>query len=169
MYRDLDGSSGGTISWVQLADRVAVTFQAVPIFGDATQINDFQVELFFDGRIRITYLGLNTPSGLVGLSAGVGQPASFIPSDFTTYATCASQPGVPNFSSILAIGTNLVATGTGGTPGGGYSVLVSSNLTMLLSNWVGIRTSLFDGSGNFSFTNTINPRVPLQFYRIRVP
>jgi hypothetical protein len=92
VYRDLNPGSGGTVTWKQLSDRVAVTYLAVPIYGSATVTNSFQIELFFDGRIQLTYLKLNTPSGLVGLSAGTGQPANFVASDFTTYTTCSSQP-----------------------------------------------------------------------------
>src|ERR1035441_4785941 len=77
--------SGGTISWKQLADRLAVTYQAVPVYGSTTQTNSFQIELFFSGTIRITYLNLNAVSGLVGLSAGAGLPINFVASDYTTY------------------------------------------------------------------------------------
>ena len=92
LYRDLTLSIGGMVSWKQLADHIAVTYQAVPIYGSSTQTNSFQVELFFDGRIRITYLSLSAPSGLIGLSAGSGQPADFVASDFTTYPSCVPQP-----------------------------------------------------------------------------
>ena len=95
VYRDLDASGLTTvnagISWKQLSDRVAVTYQGVPIFGSATQTNSFQVEMFFNGVIRITYLTLNMPSGLVGLSAGTGQPTNFVASDYTTYI-CPRRP-----------------------------------------------------------------------------
>jgi hypothetical protein len=32
-----------------------------------------------------------------------------------------------------------------------------------------LATDLFDGDGNFSFTNAITPGVPQQFYRLRLP
>jgi len=94
LYRDLNPGTGGTVTWKQLADRVAVTYQAVPIYGSSTLTNSFQIEMFFDGRIRITYLNLNTPTGLVGLSAGSGQPVNFVASDFTAYGSCSPQPPV---------------------------------------------------------------------------
>ncbi len=92
VYRDLNPGAGGTVSWKQFSDRAAITYQAVPIFGSTTQTNTFQIEMFFDGRIRLTYLSLNTPTGLVGLSAGTGQPTNFVASDYTTYTTCGPQP-----------------------------------------------------------------------------
>ena len=97
LYCDLNPNAGGTVSWKQLEDRAAVTYQAVPVFGSGTQTNSFQVELFFDGRIRITYLSLNAPIVLVGLSAGAGQPTNFVASDFTGYPSCGLQP--PSISS----------------------------------------------------------------------
>jgi len=92
LFRDLNPSLGGTISWRQLTNLLAVTYQSVPIYGSSNQVNSFQVEMFFDGRIRITYLKLDAPSGLVGLSAGTGTPINFAPSDFTSYAPCGPQP-----------------------------------------------------------------------------
>ena len=90
LFRDLDPGSGGTVGWRQLSDRIAVSYQGIRIYGSRTQTNGFQIELFFDGRIRITYLALNSPSGLVGLSAGGGPPLSFVPSNFTAYGQCGS-------------------------------------------------------------------------------
>jgi len=113
VYRDLNPTSIGTISWKQLADHVAVTYQGVPIYGSTTATNSFQIEMFFDGRIRITYLGLNTPTGLVGLSAGGGQPTNFVASDYTTYTSCAPQPPAivtQPTNQIVPIGSNATFT-----------------------------------------------------------
>ena len=86
LARDLDPGAGGSVSWRQLSNLVAVTFLDVPNWlGGAT--NSFQVEWFFDGRIRLTYLRITT-DGLVGLSAGNGAPSPFIESDFSSYPAC---------------------------------------------------------------------------------
>lgn len=84
LFDDLDPSAGGTISWRQLADRVAVTYQNVPQWGTANS-NNFQIEMFLDGRIRITCLGIAAADGLIGLSKGLGTPATFVSSDFSAY------------------------------------------------------------------------------------
>jgi hypothetical protein len=119
LYRDLNPGSGGTVSWKQLTDHIAVTYQAVPIYGSSTQTNSFQVEMFFDGRIRITYLSLNTPTGLVGLSAGMGQPTNFVASDFTTYTSCGPQPPVivaqPSNQTVPVGGTACFSLGANGS------------------------------------------------------
>ena len=69
MFDDLLPS--GHVSWRQLPDRGAVTWLNIPEFGISDQ-NTFQIELFFDGRIRLTYLQLLTLRALAGLSAGNG-------------------------------------------------------------------------------------------------
>ena len=46
-------TSGGTISRKQLPDRVAITWLGVPEYQTTNQ-NSLQIELFFDGRVRIT-------------------------------------------------------------------------------------------------------------------
>ncbi|MGH7951899.1 MAG: beta strand repeat-containing protein, partial [Limisphaerales bacterium] len=77
--------------------------------------------------------------------------------------------------AMLRIGTatvsagNFVLSGSGGTPGNDYSVLSQTNIAEPLSNWTVIGTGTFDGSGNFSFTNSITPETPNRFYLISVP
>lgn len=87
LYDDLNPSAGGSVSWKQLADRVAITWQDVPEFLSSNS-NSFQIELFFDGRIRITRLGIAAQDGLVGISAGAGVPFGFAESNLNTYSPC---------------------------------------------------------------------------------
>ena len=87
LFDDLNPGAGGTISWKQLSDRVAVTYQNVPEYGIA-DVNSFQMELFYDGRIRLTCLEIDVTDGLAGLSAGTGVPANFQESDFSAYNSC---------------------------------------------------------------------------------
>jgi subtilisin family serine protease len=87
LFDDLNPSAGGTISYKQLNDRVAVTFEKVPEFSFNTT-NTFQIEMFFDGRIRITYLDIAAVDGLAGISKGNGIPAYFIESNLSEYAAC---------------------------------------------------------------------------------
>lgn len=85
LYVDLDPSSGGTVSYKQTSDRIAVTFQGVPEY-DSTNSNNFQVEMFFDGAIRITWLGVDATQCISGISQGLGTPTGFDESDLSAYA-----------------------------------------------------------------------------------
>jgi len=148
-FHDLDPESAGTISWKELGDRLVVTYEGIAQYGSPLG-NDFQVEMFFDGRLRLTYLALNCLKNLVGLSAGGGVPSAFVESDLSAYASC--PPAPPVFSlqptgGVLLPGTNVTfdAFVTGGerlffqwrkdgtnlVDGGTVSGAASSNLTIV--------------------------------------
>jgi hypothetical protein len=159
LYRDLNPSISGTVSWKQLADHIAVTYQAVPTYGSSTQTNSFQVELFFDGRIRITYLSLSAPSGLVGLSAGSGQPASFVASDFSAYAPCAFPPPVV----VSVTRTNgALSFAWSAIPGEVYQVQYKSNLSQ--TDWSSLGGTLSTTSGILSVSDLMTNSQ--RFYRV---
>ena len=115
LFVDLNASAGGTISWKQLEDRVAVTYENVPEWSVHGGIgsNSFQIEMFFDGTIRMTWLGIDAGDGLGGLSAGGGKPAAFLESDLTGYELC-EQSTIPAVSSwgLAALTLLLLAAGT---------------------------------------------------------
>ena len=60
-------------------------------------------------------------------------------------------------------------SGVGGSLGGPYFVLASTNLTLSLTNWTPLSTNLFVGAGNFSVTNEVDPAQPQLFYLLQVP
>jgi len=72
---------GGQVSVKQTGDRLAVTFENVPSLGNATAINNFQMELFFNGTVRLTYLDLDASGAIIGLSSGSGLPSDFVDSE----------------------------------------------------------------------------------------
>jgi len=88
LFDDLDVSQGGSISFKQLDDHAAVTWRDVPIHNQTTLRVNMQIELYFDGRIAITYLALGPADGLAGLSRGTGTPADYFPSDLTALNAC---------------------------------------------------------------------------------
>jgi hypothetical protein len=158
-YRDLNPSIGGTVSWKQLADHIAVTYLAVPGFGSSTQTNSFQIELFFDGRIRVTYLSLSAPGGLIGLSAGAGQPASFVASDFSAYSPCAFPPPV-----IVSVArTNgALSFAWSAIPGEVYQVEYKSNLSQ--TDWNSLGGTLSTTCGILSVSDVMTNSQ--RFYRV---
>lgn len=106
LYRDLNPATGGTISWKQLTDRAVVTYQNVPAY-KTTNSNNFQIEMFFDGRIRITILSIASKDGLIGLSQGLGTPTGFINSTFVGYP-----PNNPVLNVTPINGLNVTGTAT---------------------------------------------------------
>jgi polygalacturonase len=78
-------------------------------------------------------------------------------------------PAPPVFQQVGVSGGNLVMSGTGGTTNGNYYVLTSTNLVLPLSQWTFLATNTFDGSGNFTFTDTNGIVLPQRFYRLLLP
>jgi hypothetical protein len=91
LWDDLNPSAGGSVSWKQLSDRVAVTWQNVPEFSLSNQ-NSFQIELFFTGSIRITCLGIAATDGLTGISRGTGLDPAFVEMNLASAETCDNMP-----------------------------------------------------------------------------
>jgi hypothetical protein len=89
LFDDLNPSAGGTISWKLLSDRIAITFENVPEYS-LSNSNSFQVELFFNGVLRITFLNIDSLDGLVGLSEGIGLPTDFVESNLSEYGPSCS-------------------------------------------------------------------------------
>ena len=92
---DLNPAAGGSVSWKQLSDHLAITFDNVPSFG-SSELNRFQFQLFFNGRLTVTVLTTSSNPGVMGISKGLGRPDDFSSSSFTDY---------PGSSQALAIFT----------------------------------------------------------------
>jgi hypothetical protein len=82
LFVDLNPSASGQVSWKQLTDRVAVTWENVQQYG-AVNSNTFQIVMYFDGRIQISWLAVAAQKGIVGLSDGLGIPEDFEETDFS--------------------------------------------------------------------------------------
>ncbi len=95
LFADL-APAAGQVRWKQLMDRAAVTYENVAQAG-VPGTNSFQIEMFYDGRIRMTWLGLAATSGVAGLSRGNGVPVDFVVSDLSAYASCPPSLHAPDF------------------------------------------------------------------------
>jgi len=83
LFDDLEPTEGQVV-WAQLADRAVVTWQGVSEY-DTGNSNTFQVEMFYNGTIVLSYVGIACTDGLAGLSEGYDTPADFKESDLSAY------------------------------------------------------------------------------------
>ncbi|HEV2434385.1 MAG TPA: NPCBM/NEW2 domain-containing protein [Verrucomicrobiae bacterium] len=74
----------------------------------------------------------------------------------------------PRFGSLTVNGGNCVFRGSNGVPGWPYSVLTSSNLALPVNQWTPMATNNFDGNGDFSITNPLNPNLGQQYYLLQL-
>jgi endonuclease I len=172
LFDDLNPGAGGSVSWRQLPDRLAVTWQGVPHFGSGGS-NSFQVELFLDGRIRMTWLGITSAAGIVGLSRGSGVPADFSASDFVSYPADAVaidffSPGSGPPGTVVTIeGSGLDAVTEvlfGGAPAA-FAIVDAMRLVVTVPTGAitGAITVLAGGVEDESATDfyvTVNPAMP---------
>lgn len=98
-YDDLHPGQGGQVSWEQFTDRVVVTFDSVRERGTSDEITG-QIEIFFDGRIAMSWIESAGIDCIIGLSAGVGVDPDFFPSDLSSYGSCGPRP--PFAGSVTA-------------------------------------------------------------------
>jgi hypothetical protein len=142
----------------------------------------YQYTCAASGTAPIGFSASGLPPGLAISSAGVisGTPTSAGTFPGTITATNGTLPNATQSFSIAVTnvpasigavslsGTDLILSGRG-PANGTYSVLVSTNSASTAGQWNALATGNFDAAGQFRFTNSVNPNVPQQFYRLRVP
>jgi hypothetical protein len=74
----------------------------------------------------------------------------------------------PVISGVTHSGTNLIFSVTNGAPGGGWTLLTTTNLTVP-ANWRTNRSGTFGGLGKVTLTNGIIATEPRRFFTIRAP
>lgn len=149
------------MSWRQLSDRLAVTYLAAPLLSSSSLTSTFQIEMFYDGRIRLTYLSVLDPAGLVGLSAGLGVPSGFVVSDLTANGSCGTP--APVFRAPTVSG-GLIQLQFATIAGRTYTVEYTENLAP--TSWRVLQSASGNGALQ-TITDSINRPVP-RFYRLRL-
>lgn len=178
LFQDLNPDAGGSITARELADRVAITCTGVPLYGD-TAPNDFQIEMFYDGRIRITWLGINYRNGLAGLAEGAGVPFGFTASDLSTNLSCTAAAPVitpPVGPTVFTGSTVRLESGAAGSVPmtyqwkfNGTNLPAATNATLTLNNittnqsgpYALAATNAFGGGISSNATLTVLPPVTL--------
>ncbi len=109
LFDDLyPGYSHTKISWRQLTDRAVVTYQGISEKFYSNTSNSFQVEMFFDGVIRITWLEIDAKDGLAGLSDGIPAAVETDISSLACIPHISISPEIYNFeeTEIGSTGSN---------------------------------------------------------------
>ena len=103
-----------------------------------------------------------------GLAAGA--TASLQINNGLQLVVTSSAPSKPVLKTISVSGTTLSLTASGGSDGGNFVLLESTNLTLPLSQWTPVLTNSFDSSGNLNLsTNILNAATPAEFYTLQAP
>lgn len=129
LWDDLNPGAGGQVSYKQLADRMVVTWLGVFEYS-TTNPNTFQIEMFFDGKITISWLTCSSADNVVGLSPGGGLSPDFFESDHSNHSSgCGPLPPTASDSS-LTVDTyaNLDAGLVGSDPNGDPATFVVLSL-----------------------------------------
>jgi len=103
LFDDLEPRDGGTVSYQIMGDRVVVTWLNVPEYTSGTggeNPNTCQIEMFYDGRLSISYLDIDATDGLAGLSEGLGIPSDFFETDLSALAACGPLPPSAGSASL---------------------------------------------------------------------
>lgn len=75
-----------------------------------------------------------------------------------------SSASQPAFSNVSLFGTQLVFQVTDGPPGSPCYIIASSDLSLPKAEWTRVATNVFDQSGHFASTNTLNANDSGQIY-----
>ena len=73
----------------------------------------------------------------------------------------------PSFDPVTLSGSNLILTGTGGTPNASYTWLTTTNLSAPIT-WTTNSTGNLDNAGAFSNSIPVGTN-PASFFRMRLP
>lgn len=73
------------------------------------------------------------------------------------------------FSTMTYSSSEMILSGSGGTPNASYIVLTSTNVGLPTASWTVVATNQFDAAGNFSFTSAISSAIPHQFFILQRP
>jgi hypothetical protein len=76
----------------------------------------------------------------------------------------------PRITAISLNGSALTLSATNGPANGAFSLLMSTNVSLPLSQWTRVLTNTFDGAGNLNLTtNIVSPGVTHEFYLLQLP
>ena len=121
---------------------IVVTFDDVPEYSNSGS-NTFQCEIFYDGIIHLSWLGVDSDDSVVGLSLGGGQPIGFEQSDLSESSDCGDPilPGDVNGDGIVNVTDLLTIMDAWGPCSGcpadlnGDGIVDVTDLLEVVGNW----------------------------------
>jgi hypothetical protein len=102
LWDDLNPSAGGTVSWKNTINGLAITWQDVPEYSSSNS-NTFQLLMHNDESITLAWLGIDSADSIVGLSSGNGLDPNYFASDLSEQDSgCNSElPGDANGDGVV--------------------------------------------------------------------
>ena len=144
LWDDLNPSAGGTVSWKNTIDGVAITWQDVPEYSSSNS-NTFQLLMHTDDSITLAWLGIDSGDSIVGLSAGNGLDPDYFASDLSGEDSgCESElPGDANGDGVVDTDDLLlIISGWGPCPPApcpadvnGDGVVDTDDILLVIANW----------------------------------
>ncbi|HSY20301.1 MAG TPA: alpha-L-rhamnosidase C-terminal domain-containing protein [Candidatus Acidoferrales bacterium] len=117
----------------------------------------------------VTYATGASVHGDITIELSVPGNGTTIQADFDNVRLTKATAVAPTMGVAKVVGQNLIVTGANGTPGTGYTCLVTTNLALPLSRWPTNGTGTLDGNGGFSNAIPIIASQPANFIRLRLP
>jgi len=111
----------------------------------------------------------STPAGTGNFTTVTVLPSGSATFNPATGEVTITSAGAPTVNPPVLTGGALILTGTGGTPGGSYNWISSTNVAAPVANWTTNVSGVFDGSGAFSNGISILPTEPARFFRLKTP
>ena len=178
------GASAGVVGTLTVANTVTLQGMTRMKLKPSAATNDVLQSgagILYGGTLSVTNLGGTLAAGSsFKLFSGTSYSGAF-----TTFVPPMPGPGLawdpagltngtlrivaapkPVITGIAQSGLNLTFTGTNGIANAPYYLLACTNLALPLTNWTRAVTNVFDESGQFSCTTTMDPNLPQQFYRV---
>jgi PKD repeat protein len=183
----LSGTTGWTTKFAGMTTSkiYGVTFSATPTNGVTPLTVNFTAGSTDSGGNTISSwnwaFGDGSTTNVQSPSHTYATAGTFLPALFATNSSGTRVLGVssvtisvsppPSLCSCCLSGANLVLNGSNGFSGTTYYVLMSTDLTLPVSQWMPVATNVLGASGNFTITvtNTVSQDVPQRFYVLQSP
>lgn len=168
-----DGSfaveSGGVVN-MDLGNKISATNI---VYGGTLTVSSNQLTLAAGQSYQLfsapTFSGAFLSVNLPALTTDLTWSNALAESGSILVKSVNSNPPSPQFSTVTYSSSQMVMTGSGGTPHGNFWLLTTTNLNVSTTNWTVAVTGTFDASGAFAVTNAISSAVPQQFFLLQMP